>query len=208
VSLRGRWRILFITLSAALAVFVPLGQFAESTTTSERAAAPPSSRVAGSPLPSAPSLASPAGPAVSTFPVQTETGPVATEPGVEAAPAPAPETAADETLPAPVVAEFTAATAVGRARPVPADGRSRPATNQATPAPVDVQPRSGNDRTALPVAGTSVNVAPVVATPVGPTQQATALSPTSAHPNGKKTLPGQDRPKRTKTEHEGRGRED
>jgi hypothetical protein len=174
VSLRGPWRVVVITVSAALALLVPVVQLGGPTATTERASPPPLGPVGGPELSPAPAVDAAAPPVV------------VVEPAVET---PVP----------PVRAELAVGPAVAAALPIRPDGAVQLAAEEPAPVPSDVQSPPERRRDAVLQADDTVDLPPTVETPkaVG-TAQAAVPSPGSPGHKNKKAPPGQEQPKKAK----------
>jgi hypothetical protein len=172
VSLRGRWRVVVITVSAVLAVLVPVVQLSGSTATIERASPPPPEPVAGhEPAPA---------------------------PAVEASPLPAAAEPAVETPVPPVEAELAVAPVAEDAVPVGPDFDVELAAVQATPRGRDVQPPPERHRAVVPQASGTVEVPPAAEAPTA-VRIATVVTPAPASAGHKpKQAPRQEHPKKAK----------
>jgi len=183
VSLRGRWRVVVITVSAALAVLVPVFQLSGSTVTTERASAPP-------PAPAGGPESAPA-PTVDAAPLPAAAEPAVAEPAVE--------------TPVPAVRAEPAVTPVAEeALPVGPDDDVELAVGAATPVASEVQLTSERRRDAAPQAAGTVEPPPTVEAPrvEAPTAlrlaTAAAPAPTSSDHKDKKAPPTKGHPKKAK----------
>jgi hypothetical protein len=183
VSLRGRWRIVVITLSAALAVLVPGAQLGGSTATTEHASPPPSRPVGGHEESRVPTAEAPTLPLVAESVVEIPVPPILFELAV-----------------GPVAAE---------ALPFHSPGEAQLADEEATPIPSEVQPPPERNRDAVRHAGDKVGLPPAVEAPVAMlTAQAVAPSRAPSGQQGHKQAPpgqehkkaprGQEHPKKAK----------
>jgi hypothetical protein len=139
VSLRGRWRIVVITLSAALAVLVPVAQLGGSTATTEHASPPPSRPVGGHEQSRAPTVEAPT--------------PLLVAESAVAMPVP------------PVLFELALGPVAAEALPLHSDGEAQLADEEATPIPSEVQPPPEQNRDAVRHARDKVGLPPAVEAP-------------------------------------------
>jgi hypothetical protein len=186
VSLRGRWRVIVITMSAALAVIVPVVQLGGSTPTTERVSPPLPEPRPGHELAPAPA------PAVEVPTAEGAALPAVTEPAVET---PVP----------PVQAELEVAPVAEEARLVGRDDDVELTAQETALVPTDVQPPPAPRLDAVPPTGSAVEVPAAAETPkaLRTPSKTTALSPQSSGHRQKKAPRQQDHPKKAKPEPKG-----
>jgi len=184
VSLRGRWRVIVITVSAALAVIVPVVQLSGSTPTTERVSPPLPEPAGGHELAPTPQVEVPA--------VEAAAPPAVAEPAVET---PGP----------PVRAELAVAPVVEEPLPVGADDDVELTAQETTSVRTDVQPPAAPRLDAVPLAGGAVEVPAAAEAPSAArtSAKAAALSPQSSGHKQKKAPRQQDKPKKAKPEAKG-----
>ena len=199
VSLRGRWRVIVITLSAALAVVVPVVQLGGSTPTTERVSPPLPEPVGGhepapapAPAGEVPAVEAPALPAVAEPAVEAPALPAVAEPAVES-PVPA------------VQAELEVAPVMKESLPVTPDDDVELTAQKATPVPTVVQPPPTPRLDAVLLTGGTVEVPAAVEAPTAllTSAKAAALSPQSSGHKQKPAPRQQDHPKKAKPEAKG-----
>jgi hypothetical protein len=181
VSLGGRLRIVVVTVSATVAVLVPVTHLDGSTATTKHASPPPSRPVGGHEASRGPTVEAPTLPLVAESEVEIPVRPVLFELAV-----------------GPVAAE---------ALPLHSDGEADLADQEATPVPSDVQPPPERNRDAAEHAGSRIGVPPAVEAPMAlltaqvvPSRAPSAREHKQAPPGQehKKAPRGQERPKKAK----------
>ena len=184
VSLRGRWRVVVIILSAALAVLVPAVQLDGSTSTTERASSPPPEPAGGHEVAPAPTVEVPPGQAAPLSAVA--------EPAIETPVRPVP----------PVQAELAVAPLADETLPVAPDDVVELAAEETRPGSSDVQPPPEHRRDAVPQAVSTVAVPPAVETSTALRTAAETAAPSapSSGSQPKKAARQHERPNKAKPE--------